>query len=462
MQRGLSILLCLASVALAQETGGGSKDDFSVARSDADAYIQPVAVLSYRERETFMQGRSHFKRRWIAPITFNGEWGLGPTFIQTRCSECHINNGRGSPPEQPDEQLTTMLVRLSLPGEDEHGGPLPHPDYGDQFQNNALQAQEVDLRYAWELVPAEAALFVDWDEHVVTLTDSEQVSLRKPVLRIEKLAFGPLGEDVMLSLRNTPPVFGLGLLEAVAEETVLQIAREQKQHGVNGRPNYVWDAISQRTTLGRFGWKANNPNLMQQTAGAFLGDLGVSSFVFREQNCPPIQRECLLQDVLNDPEIIDSDMYDIELWLRSTAAPAPRDSADPEALLGEALFKKAACGVCHVPELTTAAEYHAFPKLANRTFRAYTDLLLHDMGEGLADNRPDFAAGGRDWRTTPLWGLGLSQTVNGSTALLHDGRARNVPEAILWHGGEAESARNAFMGMTKPERDALVKFVESI
>jgi CxxC motif-containing protein (DUF1111 family) len=462
MQRGLSILLCLASAALAQETGGGSGDDFTVARSDADAYIQPVAVLSYGERETFMHGRSHFQRRWIAPITFNGEWGLGPTFIQTRCSECHINNGRGSPPKQPDEQLTTMLVRLSLPGENEHGGPLPHPNYGDQFQNNALQAQEVDLRYAWELVPAEAALFVDWEEHVVTLSNGEQVPLRKPVLRIEKLAFGPLGEDVMLSLLNTPPVFGLGLLEAVAEETVLQIAQSQKQHGINGRPNYVWDAVNQRTALGRFGWKASNPSLMQQTAGAFLGDLGVSSFVFREQNCPPIQRECLLQDVLNDPEIIDSDMYDLELWLRTTAAPAPRNTADPEVVRGKALFNQAACSVCHLPELTTAAEYPAFPKLANRTFGAYTDLLLHDMGEGLADNRPDFKAGGRDWRTTPLWGLGLSETVNGSAALLHDGRARNVTEAILWHGGEAEKARNAFMEMQKPERDALVKFVESI
>ena len=464
MRKILSILMCLASaaLALAQETGDDIDEDFTVARTDADAYIQPASILSYREKETFLKGRSHFKRRWIAPITFRGEWGLGPTFIQTRCSECHINNGRGAPPKQQDEQLRTMLVRLSLPGENEHGGPLPHPNYGDQFQNNAMQAQEVDMRYAFELVPAEAKLFVDWEERMVKFPDGEQVSLRKPVLRIENLAFGALGEDIMLSLRNTPPVFGLGLLEAVAEETVLQLAQEQKQHGVNGRPNYVWDAVNQRTALGRFGWKANNPSLMQQTAGAFLGDLGVSSFIFREQNCPPAQRECLIQPILNDPEIIDADMYDLELWLRTTAAPAPRDTGNPEIRQGKELFKQAACSVCHVPELTTAAEYPAFPKLANRTFGAYTDLLVHDMGEDLADNRPDFDAGGRDWRTTPLWGLGLSETVNGSAALLHDGRARNVLEAILWHGGEAENARNLFVMLTKPERDALVKFVESI
>jgi len=462
MRKGLSILLCLASAAIAQETGDGIDESFIVARTDADAYIQPASVLSYREKEIFLKGRSHFKRRWIAPITFRGEWGLGPTFIQTRCSECHINNGRGAPPQQADEQLTTMLVRLSLPGKNEHGGPVPHPNYGDQFQNNAMQGQEVDMRYAFELVPAEAKIFIDWEEREVTFPDGEQVSLRKPALRIEDLAFGALGDDIMLSLRNTPPVFGLGLLEAVAEETVVQIAKEQKQHGVNGRPNYVWDAVNQRKTLGRFGWKANNPNLMQQTAGAFLGDLGVSSFIFREQNCPPVQSECVMQPILNDPEIIDEDMYDLELWMRTTAAPAPRDTENPDIRRGKELFKQAACSVCHLPELTTAAEYPAFPKLANQSFAAYTDLLVHDMGEDLADNRPDFEAGGRDWRTTPLWGLGLSETVNGSAALLHDGRARNVVEAILWHGGEAEKSRDLFVSMPKSERDKLVQFVESI
>lgn len=462
MRKGLFILLGLASAALAQEAGNGIDESFIVARTDADAYIQPASVLSYQEKETFLQGRSHFKRRWIAPITFRGEWGLGPTFIQTRCSECHVNNGRGATPKQPDEQLTTMLVRLSLPGKNEHGGPMPHPNYGDQFQNNALQAQEVDLRYSYELVPAEAEIFVDWDERSVTLPDGEQVSLRKPVLRIENLAFGELGDDIMLSLRNTPPVFGLGLLEAVDERTILQIAEDQKKHGVNGRPNYAWDAVNKRTALGRFGWKASTPSLMQQTAGAFLGDLGVTSFVFREQNCPPPQRECQIQPVLNDPEVIDADMYHFELWLRTTAAPAPRDTSNPEILRGKKLFKQAACSVCHVPEMTTAAEYPAFPKLANRRFAAYTDLLVHDMGEELADNRPDFEAGGRDWRTTPLWGLGLSEAVNGNAELLHDGRARNVLEAILWHGGEAKSSRDLFAGMTKEERDALVKFVESI
>jgi CxxC motif-containing protein (DUF1111 family) len=459
----LGAFLAAAAVAtLAKGEQSALDEEFLVARFDKEAYMQPASVLSYQETKLFKAGRSHFKRRWIAPITFNGEWGLGPTFIQTRCSECHINNGRGAPPASADEQLSTMLVRLSLPGTDEHGGPLPDPNYGDQFQNNALQAQEVDLRYARMFVPAEAKLYLDWEEHTVSFADGEKVSLRKPLLRIEDLAFGSLGDGAMFSLRNTPPVFGLGLLEAVSEETVLEVAESQKAHGVNGRPNYVWDAIDKKQALGRFGWKANAPSLMQQTAGAFLGDLGVTSWVFRVNNCPPVQIACLNQDRANDPEIIDADMDDFELWLRTLAVPAPRETDNPLVQRGKKVFRQAGCDICHVPQLTTAAEYPPFPKLANRTFAAYTDLLLHDMGEGLADGRPDYRAGGRDWRTTPLWGLGLSETVNGSSALLHDGRARNVTEAVLWHGGEAENSREAFRNMPKADREALVKFVESI
>ena len=463
MMRGiLTILLCLAGIASAQEAGSGSDNGFTVARADQDAYSQPAPVLSYREGETFLQGRSHFKRRWIAPITFNGEWGLGPTFIQTRCSECHVNNGRGGPPRAPDEQLATMLVRLSLPGASEHGGPRPDPNYGDQIQNNALQGQEIDLQYAHEMVPAEAALYLDWEERSVALPDGEKVSLRKPVLRIEKLAFGPPGEGAMTSLRNAPPVVGLGLLEAVLEETVLTLAQAQRKLGLNGRPNYVWDAVNRRTALGRFGWKANTPSLLQQVAGAFLGDIGVTSWIFPDQNCPPVQHACQIQDPANNPEVIKADLDDMELWLRALAVPAPRNANDPVVLRGEELFRQAACGGCHVPELKTAETYPAFPKLANRTFRAYTDLLVHDMGDELADGRPDFKAGPRDWRTAPLWAVGLSGVVNGQSALLHDGRARNVAEAILWHGGEATASRDAFGKLPKADREALVKFVEAI
>ena len=462
MRAFLTTSLLLAGFASAQEAGPHPDNGFTVVRADRDAYSQPAPVLSYRESETFLQGRSHFKRRWVAPITFNGEWGLGPTFIQTRCSECHVNNGRGGPPQADGEQLATMLVRLSLPGANEHGGPRPDPNYGDQIQNNALQGQELDLQFSREMVPAEAALYLGWEERIVALPDGEKIALRKPVLRIEKLAFGPLGEDAMTSLRNAPPLVGLGLLEAVPEETVLKLAQAQKDAGLNGRPNYVWDAVNKGIALGRFGWKANTPSLVQQVAGAFLGDIGVTSWIFPDQNCPPVQHACQIQDPANNPEVIKADLDDMELWLRALAVPASRDANDPVVLRGEGLFRQAACGDCHVPVLKTAATYPAFPKLANRTFRAYTDLLVHDMGDELSDGRADFTAGPRDWRTAPLWGLGISWVVNGQSALLHDGRARNVAEAILWHGGEADKSRKAFGAMSKEDREALVRFVEAI
>jgi CxxC motif-containing protein (DUF1111 family) len=266
----------------------------------------------------------------------------------------------------------------------------------------------------------------------------------------------------MKSLRNAQPLLGLGLLEAVPEQTLLALAQAQKAQGVNGRPNYVRDDVNDRTALGRFGWKANQPSIRQQIAAASLGDMGLTTRMYRAQNCPPVQHLCVIQTPGNDPELAWTDWDELELWTRGLAVPARRDAADPRVLRGEQLFGEARCATCHVPTLRTAAQFPALPRLANQTIHPYTDLLLHDMGEALADGRPDFQAGPRDWRTPPLWGLGLSKAVNGSTALLHDGRARNVGEAILWHGGEAEASREAFRTMPKADRDALVRFVEAI
>jgi CxxC motif-containing protein (DUF1111 family) len=373
-----------------------------------------------------------------------------------------VNDGRGAPPRSRDEQLSSMLVRLSIAGEDEHGGPLPHPAYGDQIQNRALQGQSIDFAYSIEPIPTEADVFLDWQEHSEAFADGEQVSLRRPKLRIEQLNFGPLGPDVMTSLRIAQPVFGLGLLDAVPEQTLLTLAEQQKAHGVNGRPNYVWDIFAKRTVLGRYGWKANQPSLRQQIVAAGLGDMGLSSNVYPDQNCPPVQTKCRRELPGNIPELADVELDATELWLRGLAVPARRNLDDPRVARGEKLFEQAQCAVCHVPELRTASQFAPLPQLANQTFHAYTDLLLHDMGDALADGRPDFKAGPRDWRTPPLWGAGLSSIVNGSSVMLHDGRARNATEAILWHGGEAERAREAFRNMPKADREALIKFLESI
>ena len=458
------LLLAACALAIGQdalEDPTLSAGSFTSKRFDRQAFSEPSPALMHKQRHIFMVGRSVFNRQWAAVTSLNGDWGLGPTFIADRCSACHVNTGRGSPPASSGEQLLSMLVRLSIPGTDEHGGPKPDPSYGDQFQNRSMDGRNVDLAYSGTPVPNEADLFLDWEESTVTFTGGETVSLRTPKLRIENLKFGELGNGTMLSLRVAPPLVGAGFLEAVSEDTILSIAEKQRAQNFNGRPNRVWDAVNKRMALGRFGWKANVPNLKQQIAAAALGDMGVNSNLFPEQNCPPVQTICAKQLPGNLPEIIDHEIDAVELWLQGLAVPARRDVNDSGVRRGAELFAKAQCAVCHVADLKTG-KFANLPQLSDQVFHAYTDMLLHDMGDGLADGRPDFAAGPRDWRTPPLWGLGLSQTVSGSTAMLHDGRARSVSEAILWHGGEAEGSREAFRDMSRQDREALVKFVEAI
>jgi CxxC motif-containing protein (DUF1111 family) len=462
--------LACAGVALGVDPTGALEDDelsagaLTVAKFDEHAFDQAPNGMGYKPLERFMRGRHHFNQRWVQFPSIGGDWGLGPTFITNKCVTCHVRAGRGAPPEKPDEQVMAVLVRLSIPGETEHGGPKPHPVYGDQIQNQGLMGQDRDDTFLGDRVPPEAEVYLDWETSTVTLADGEQVELRRPKVRWGKLWFGPLGDDTMISLRMAQPIQGLGLLESVPEEAILKIAEAQKAQGFNGRPNYVRDDINKKTSLGRFGWKANQPSVGQQIASAYAGDLGVTSDLYLEQNCPGPQTDCAYQPPGNQPELIENDWLEITFWEQGLAVPARRNVKDPKFKQGEQLFVEAKCAVCHVPELKTAEKVPHFKMLENQKVRAYTDLLLHDMGEGLADNRPDFKAGGRDWRTQPLWGLGLTKIVlgTGATPMLHDGRARNATEAILWHGGEAEVSRAAFMKMPKAEREALLFYLESI
>ena len=427
---------------------GGS---FTVADESALAYSLPGPGLDQAQLELFVNGRQEFYQRWVVLAVIGGKWGRGPTSNGEICIDCHAGNGRGHAPDSVRETLASMVVRLSVPGEGEHGGPLPHPNYGDQLQNQGELGR----------VFPEGDAFVAWSEHEERLADGSGVTMRMPTLGFTNMAFGPLGADVMTSVRIAPPVIGAGLLEAVAVSELLDIARRQRELGFNGRPNYVWDAERQTTALGRFGWKANQPSLKQQNASAFLNDMGVTTSVFKRENCPQIQTACRKRPTGMVPEQPDRAFNELLFYTRALGVPARRRIDDPVTAHGEQLFAQAQCVVCHVPEMKTG-EYPALPRLAHQVIRPYTDLLLHDMGEGLADGRPDFLAGPRDWRTPPLWGIGLSKTVNGDASLLHDGRARNLTEAVLWHGGEAAASRDAFVRMPKPEREALLTFLDSL
>jgi CxxC motif-containing protein (DUF1111 family) len=438
-------------------------DSFTAPEAGANAFSIPIAMLDKEQAAQFAKGREQFHEAWVVAPDPSGVWGLGPTFNEDRCAHCHENNGRARAPAEQQEAVRGMLVRLSLPGQGPHGEPRPHPAYGDQLQNRGIPGR----------VPAEGQAIFSYAAREVGFSDGETVTLRVPKIEFAELQFGELGADIMISPRIAPAVVGLGLLEAVPEQAILAIAMEQEKLGVSGKPNYVWDHENSRIALGRFGWKAGQPNLRQQTAVAFLNDIGATSHFFPEENCPSVQVQCL--DVPSAskcggqggctgnyrPEVVPSRLSNITLYLQALAVPARRDVNDPEVKRGERLFSQANCSACHVPELRTGGKA-AVPAAADLTIHAYTDLLLHDMGEDLADGRPEYHADGRDWRTPPLWAIGLVREVNGHSDLLHDGRARNVAEAILWHGGEAAQSREAFRALSKADREALVKFVNSI
>jgi len=287
------------------------------------------------------------------------------------------------------------------------------------------------------------------------------------VLQFSQLGYGPMHPDTRFSARVAPPMIGLGLLEAIPEEAILANAAAQakENNGINGRPNRVWDDAQQKTVMGRFGWKAGQPNLNQQNVHAFSGDMGLTTSLRPFDDCTDAQIACKQAPNGNgpdgEPEVSDNILRLVLFYTRNLAVPARRGVNDAQVLAGKNLFFQAGCQSCHTPKYTTAANA-AEPELANQVIRPYSDLLLHDMGEGLADNRSEFQASGRDWRTPPLWGIGLTQAVSGHTQFLHDGRARNLLEAVLWHGGEARAAQQQVLSFNAEQRAALLAFLNSL
>jgi len=452
----LSLLALACEEAPALEPGedkpGG---DTTVFDTTANAFALSARNMSFDRRQRFVVGNSFFNKNWVtAPSSTASRDGLGPTFNARSCSTCHFRDGRGRPP-RPGEEFSGLLLRLAIPGQEAHGGPLPAGPYGDQLQPQAIAD-----------VPAEGTPRVTYLEQPGRFADGEGYSLRAPTYTIEAPALGPLPRDLQISPRVAPAIIGMGLLAAIPEADILARADpdDADDDGISGRPNYVWDHAAGATALGRFGWKANQPSILQQTAGAFLGDIGVSSSLFPLENCPEGQVECAAAPTggsAGAPEVSDSLLAEIVLYTNTLAVPARRAPEAPEALRGKQLFAAAGCADCHTPRHVTG-EAPELPEVATQTIFPFTDLLLHDMGEGLADHRPDFVADGSEWRTPPLWGLGLVETVNGHTEFLHDGRARSLLEAVLWHGGEAEAARDQVLAMTADERAALLTFLGSL
>ncbi|MGN7740717.1 di-heme oxidoreductase family protein [Pseudomonas sp. 22526] len=461
----LSLSACDDAPRFTQAEPGEARSggEATVRKSDQNAFSMPSANLSPTRRLDFSVGNSFFRSPWvIAPSTTTARDGLGPLFNTNGCQNCHIKDGRGHPPTPDSDNAVSMLVRLSIPNEPayakviEQMGIVPEPVYGGQFQDMAVPG-----------VAPEGKVRVEYEPLTLRFKDGTEVELRKPKLQITQLGYGPMHPDTRFSARVAPPMIGLGLLEAIPEAAILANAQAQAKanNGIAGRPNRVWDDAQQKTVLGRFGWKAGQPNLNQQNVHAFSGDMGLTTSLRPFDDCTDAQTACKQAPNGNgpdgEPEVSDNILRLVLFYSRNLGVPARRDVGSPQVLAGKNLFYQAGCQSCHTPQFTTAADA-AEPELANQVIRPYSDLLLHDMGEGLADHRSEFQAGGRDWRTPPLWGIGLTQTVSGHTQFLHDGRARNLLEAVLWHGGEAQAAQQQVLSFNAEQRAALLAFLNSL
>ena len=417
-----------------------SGGETTVFDSTSSTFEQAAPNLSASELATHEAGDALFSQ------VFTPATGVGPHLNNPSCEGCHFGDGRGELPAQ-GAPLVSMLLRISIPGVASDGGPLPVPLFGAQLQPIGVAP-----------VPREADVSV-----MYTFTDGrygngERFELRRPLFRIVNPQT-PLPASTLVSPRVAPANFGLGLLEAVPRRELAALADESDENGdgISGRMNIVYDAIERRPAVGRFGVKANNPSLRQQSAGAFNGDMGLTTSVFPAESCEGVFAAC----ARHAPEISEAMLKAVTFYVQTLGVPARRNINDPHVRLGQALFAAIGCGGCHTQTLHTG-ELPGVPSVSNQRIHPYTDLLLHDMGPMLADGRPDFLADGREFRTAPLWGVGLTTLVNPKASFLHDGRARDLAEAILWHGGEAERSREHFRRLPKRLREALLDFLASL
>jgi CxxC motif-containing protein (DUF1111 family) len=371
-----------------------------------DVFDGPVDGLSPAELSAFIRGDEEFGRR------FSASTGLGPIFNDVSCASCHSGDGRGRP--------ENALMRIGSPDDGMYsslGGP--------QIQDRAIPGAVA------ETVP----------------------------------------HGVPVSLRLPPPVFGVGLIEAIPESEILSRADPDDANGdgISGRPNWVmppnWvpqtePGAGSSLRIGRFGRKAQTTSILQQTVEAYLQDMGITTDFLPDENRNPMAG--LPQDgadAVADPEVPAGTVFAVVNYLRLLAPPAP-GAPDDMRERGSVLFSDVGCALCHTPVMHTGQATTA--ALTNKPVALYSDLLLHDMGDALADHRPDGQANGREWRTTPLWGMRLiRQFLNGEVFLMHDGRARTIEEAILLHGGEALRARTLFEALNVADRAALIEFVGS-
>ncbi|MVO15655.1 c-type cytochrome [Rhodobacteraceae bacterium CY05] len=437
------------------------------ARTDTEAFSQHSPNISFEQQLEFKLGNGLFKKLWVfSPASTLASDGLGPLYNARSCQRCHIKDGRGHVPLDAGGSSVSMFLRISIPADapahmsavKDYIGTAPDPNYGTQLQDFSPPGMAPEYSFS-----------VTYQEIEIALSGDETAKLRQPTYQALNLGYGPLHADAMLSPRVAPPMIGLGLLEAIPVDDILAKVDEADANndGISGRANLVWSTEYEQVMLGRFGLKAGQPTVHQQSAAAFAGDIGISTPLFPDPwgDCTIAQADCRnARHGDGDTRVTEIDQPNMDLvtfYSRNLAVPARRDLGDPQVLRGKQVFYDTGCISCHTPKYVT----HRLSDRPEQSFQLiwpYSDLLLHDMGEGLADHRPEARATGREWRTPPLWGIGLTQQVSAQAGYLHDGRARTLLEAVLWHGGEAQTARDTVVELPPADRAALIRFLESL
>lgn len=456
----------------------------STQNNTADAFSSRSENMTDADRiATFELGDDFFQNPWVAgSASTSSRDGLGGLFNNNACQDCHIRDGRGHAPDESSDDFNSILFRTARRNitQDQH----------DQMLNSQL-SNVADTSVGGQIqhlsvadVMAEAELSVTYTEKVVTFEDGFEVNLRIPAWH-----FNHLGEDqglafnndTLFSARVAPPMIGLGLLALIPESDILlkQDISDSDSDGISGKANYVWSIEQEHVSLGRFGWKAGQPSLLEQSAGAFVNDMGLTNRLHQQENCQSHQADCIATpngngDSVNDYdyEVSDIILDAIAFYSSHLSVPQRPNAYDDDVQRGKAIFNNLGCQSCHTESYTT--EYSAeHPELSEQKIFPYTDLLLHDMGSELADftlaNTPgsaddlyEFLATATEWRTPPLWGLGRAKTVDPDANFLHDGRARTIMEAILWHGGEAETTKQKVLTLTANERSDLLAFLNDL
>lgn len=429
---------CPFLAASAQEDISREGGDATTRVWGKEAYSQSAPSLdSTTERLLRDLGEAGFLRDF-SKSKIGGEIRVGPKFNAPSCASCHLGNGRGALHVSAQGGHSDTVVKVSAPSDQGHAhGPPPVPVVGLQVKDHALHG-----------APPDAQVSLRWDYITGTYGDGRPYQLRVPRMQLSRLA-EPKLRTALRSLRRSPPVFGSGLLDAVPARAIEALADpvDANHDGISGRPNRVWSVERGRIELGRFGFKAGAPSLRQQIAAAYATDMGISNPLFRETG--------------KRPDIPENSLSASVFYTRTLGVPQARSQVSPAVQRGRALFDSFGCSSCHATTLHTGPSPVA--ALAHQEIHPFSDLLLHDMGPGLADNRPEFVATGREWRTTPLWGIGLAETVLGiAPTYLHDGRARTLEEAILWHGGEASESQQLFRQAPTTARDDLIQFLRSL